>query len=160
MSDHHHHHEHNNHEHNERLLKYYQFTESSNVLSPIPAAETQIAQIHLKKIRSNDRVQLKATIEWNIKPTAATFTFTTATFSIWRDHIGVINGGTLVCQYSDTNSATAVGTFPITTTFVCTDTNVPNGAHNYFLTVFAVGNAPSNAIVQLHFDGSVIDENE
>ncbi|UVI27341.1 hypothetical protein [Paenibacillus spongiae] len=107
------------------LLKYFDFVEnitpnvSPSTLLPI-LIETEIARITLKEIHTDDRINLKAKVDWNIDLSGTininTFGAVPATridmnvplfhihsiiFKLWRDAIG---SGTLVCQTNDFRS--------------------------------------------------------
>ncbi|MFD0696417.1 hypothetical protein ACFQZT_20330 [Paenibacillus sp. GCM10027628] len=150
------------HQLNERLLKWYDFNElplgvTYNIaFPPSPASQNVISAIVMEQIKSDDRINLEASIQWTVTLTGTTTTepgpvfqilaFQQATFQIWRDSIGSL--GTLVCQYSDTGAFGTSGLIPgpsttvtvvapstFTTDITCTDFNVPKGTHSYFLTV-------------------------
>ncbi|TVY06907.1 hypothetical protein [Paenibacillus cremeus] len=188
----------------ERLLKWYDavevpdpmvpgFTIVTTPLPTIPATFgpeiTLPVEVRLRRINSDDREELKATIVWTFG-----FPFAGAVpqievasqqmqFSIWRD---APLTGTRLCTVIDSGHITEILTAPVTnvtntltTTFICVDKNVSGRRHNYFLTAAAgmadgftvfigdQGGPPSPIttfiapiINEVHLDGSVIDENE
>ncbi|SDN97363.1 hypothetical protein SAMN04487897_106177 [Paenibacillus sp. yr247] len=149
----------------ERLLKWYDFHQSSNPMVPVGSViatlvlpvppnsvgtEVQVGKsIKLNKINQDDREELNATIVWNYGLQSPTLglQIVVATqrmqFSIWRDApftgkrlCTVLDSGTL----TEFTTITSLPSFSntITTTFKCTDDNVKkDSSHKYYLTAAA-----------------------
>lgn len=143
----------------ERLLKYFDFSEPSSISggSTIPlstAAESILATIDLKRIHSNDRELIQATIGWQATTTAVQNA--EIRFRIRRDGAA----GTVVFDTVDGTGTTATGR-RFTTGLTHAETGVVPGEHTYTLTAQTItANAVLTVIGPINLDGSVIDEND
>jgi len=193
-------------ERHESLLKWYEFKELPDpmVTNSVPIATTPLppgpgmigpevlipVTIVLRKIRSNDRIGLSATIVWSFGATTTTSPQITAgtqqmQFTVWRDapltgkRVGAVVDSGHLDEFTASGSSVTVSN-TVTTILKCTDTGVIGKSHQYFLTASALsptglfatfggggGNPPQlittfmpPTITEAHFSGSTIDENE
>jgi hypothetical protein len=143
----------------ERLLKYFEFNEPGSTTGSLAfalstAAETTLAAIELKHIRSNDRVLIEAAVGWQTN--AIVLTNAEIIFRIHRDGIG----GPIVYSTVD-STGTAILNSRYTTGLVHTETGVVSGEHTYTLTAQIVtAGAALSVIGPVSLEGSVIDEND
>ncbi|MFD0695413.1 hypothetical protein ACFQZT_15025 [Paenibacillus sp. GCM10027628] len=185
----------------ERLLKWYDYHElpnpmllgGSTVIVPSYFGGQEVlipGSITLKRIHSNDRIELKATIVWNFSLNSiASPEITVATqkmqFSIWRDKpftgerlYTVLDAGSLTELIPVGGQPTIINN-SFTTSFACTDQHVKGETHNYYLTAstggtfgfnvfigdgggqpIPINNINAPTITEVHFSGFVIGENK
>ncbi len=145
---------------NEGLLKDFNFSEPVSISggTSIPlsnVAETPLAAITLRRIRSHDRVLIQADVGWQISPTASIVN-PEVQFRIHRDSIlgpvvfDTVDGGTGLARRFNT-------------ALIHAETFIPRcRQHQYILTAFIVTGVAGDVFVigPISLAGSVIDENE
>lgn len=147
----------------ERLLKQFNFNETDNIAGSLfvplqTGFATPLASINLDQINSNDRVELRASVGWQVSATLLVLN-PQIQFSIVRDQP---NGVTVFTTTDTANVLISTGQ-RFNTQMFHAEKGLNSGGHSYTLNAQVVAPGLDNQLAvvgPVNLSGSVIDEND